>query len=328
MAVRTQCPRCKQTLSVPSKLAGSYLTCPRCQGRFWISKDSPADPSISDSVGLPSLGSQASPGYGGPAGSAASLTGTGGPLATPPLAVPPSRLPAGAASSSPSPLPAPTLAGPANPFPEPPRQYFPSVTPLAPVTSTVVTSVPLPYAEEAPNSTPAAPPQALKVARFVSADTAPSALKLAADGQLPQLQLQDSDDKGKGQGSSKPISPLVVIGVWVIAVALTVVIVMSANNDDASAASEKKKAAMRAIDEDLKKAVGRGELRPYQRLLRAARQANARGDVDAERQYLKQVLDLLHTESREVAGHLKKGISGTHKDDEELEEKILAMLDE
>ena len=52
MAVRTQCPRCKQPLSVPNKLAGSYANCPRCQGRFWISKDAPVDPSVSDSVNL------------------------------------------------------------------------------------------------------------------------------------------------------------------------------------------------------------------------------------------------------------------------------------
>ncbi len=51
MPVKTQCPRCKQPLSVPSKLAGSYANCPRCQGRFWISKDAPADAG-SDSVNL------------------------------------------------------------------------------------------------------------------------------------------------------------------------------------------------------------------------------------------------------------------------------------
>ena len=53
MAVRTQCPRCKQPLSVPNKLAGSYASCPRCQGRFWVSKDAPLDPSVSDSGGSP-----------------------------------------------------------------------------------------------------------------------------------------------------------------------------------------------------------------------------------------------------------------------------------
>ena len=36
MPVKTQCPRCKQPLAVPSKLVGSYANCPRCQGRFWI----------------------------------------------------------------------------------------------------------------------------------------------------------------------------------------------------------------------------------------------------------------------------------------------------
>ena len=74
MAVRTQCPRCKQPLSVPNKLAGSYASCPRCQGRFWVSKDAPLDPSVNDSVAVPS-------------GSTLSLTQA--PVATPPPSAPP-----------------------------------------------------------------------------------------------------------------------------------------------------------------------------------------------------------------------------------------------
>ena len=55
MACAAQCPRCQQPLSVPNKLAGSYANCPRCQGRFWISKDAPTDPSVNDSAGMPSV---------------------------------------------------------------------------------------------------------------------------------------------------------------------------------------------------------------------------------------------------------------------------------
>ena len=111
MAVRTQCPRCKQPLSVPNKLAGSYASCPRCQGRFWVSKDAPPDPPAGDSVGGPP---------------AATLTLTNAlPIATPPAAAG-TRLPRrhrfrrGSTSRSvtplapaPAPTPAPSLPVPA-----------------------------------------------------------------------------------------------------------------------------------------------------------------------------------------------------------------------
>ncbi len=155
MAVKTQCPRCKQPLSVPSKLAGSYANCPRCQGRFWISKDSPLDSSVSDSVSLSSSG--------------LTLTQVAAAQSAP-VAVPPSA----------------SQAAPA-----PPRAYFPSVTPLAPA--------PTRPQEPASAAGPAEPPPpARKVARLVSADAAESSLKIAPDGQLPNLQLQDVRQKGQG----------------------------------------------------------------------------------------------------------------------------------
>ena len=120
MAVRTQCPRCKQPLSVPNKLAGSYASCPRCQGRFWVSKDAPLDPSVSDSVGSPP---------------ASTLTLTEVPVATPPLAAPPGRPAPSPAAPFPARRPRRPIRAAAAPHaspPVPPRQYFPSVTPLAP----------------------------------------------------------------------------------------------------------------------------------------------------------------------------------------------------
>jgi hypothetical protein len=337
MAVRTQCPRCKQPLSVPNKLAGSYVTCPRCQGRFWVSKDSPADPSISDSVAMPSLSTLAST-----AGSAATP-----PVAIPPVATPPGRPPASTADSL-MPASAATVQ-----TTEPPRQHFPSVTPPAsvspgrlapalPVPSDEATNSsgnnktsknvpPLPFAEEAPASTPGAPPQALKVARLVSADTTQSSLKLAADGQLPHLQLQEDDKKTKGDGKSKSIPPAVMILVWVASVVISAVLVITLNTGESTVTTAKRKEALAVIEKDFSGDPARGSLLPYQRLLRQASQAHARGDFTAERQYYKQVLDLLHTAPRDgsgAVGHLQKGITGSQQNDDKLKEKILAVLEE
>jgi hypothetical protein len=299
MAVKTQCPRCKQPLSVPNKLAGSFASCPRCQGRFWVSKDAPLDPSVNDSAGLPS---------------ASTLT-----LTEVSAAIPPGR-----------PLP-PVLpgSGPAIPPPVPPRQYFPSVTPPAPVAPL---PVPLPPGDGSPAAPPVAPPQSRKVARLVSAEAAQSTLKLAADGQLPQLQLQEGDENDKRKGKSRSIPPLVMIGAWIFSVAITAAIVMINSGDGSSAITQEKAEAMTKIEEQFFGNPARGELLSYQRLLREAREARARGDFKAERHCYKQVLDLLHTEtwgsseSQVSRSRLEKGITGSRAHDQDLEKLILAVL--
>ncbi len=300
MAVRTQCPRCKQPLSVPNKLAGSYASCPRCQGRVWVSKDAPVDPALSDAVVAPAVGT---------------LTLTEAPVATPPIASPP--------------IVAPPATPPVAPPAPAPRQYFPSVTPLAPVPA--APPIPIPTVDGASTAPPAAPPQTRKVARLVTADTAQSTFKLAADGQLPHLQLQEGDGKDKGQGKSRSIPPLVMILAWVLSVAFTVAIVLVSNNgDDTGVTTEAKQEALLAIAKNFFGHPERGELLPYERLLREARQARVRHDSKAERQYYKQVLDLLHTEtwggsSRPGRG-LEKGITGSRDRDRELEQYILTIL--
>ena len=321
MAVRTQCPRCKQPLSVPNKLAGSYASCPRCQGRFWVSKDAPLDPSVSDSAGMPTV---------------STLTLTQVPVATAPVAMPPGRqMPASPASGPAATFSASAAASAVVPPQVPPRQYFPSVTPLAPASPAPSLPVPLPPVDAASGSPPAAPPQARKVARLVTADAAQSTFKLAADGQLPHLQLQEGDNKDKGQGKSRSIPPLVMILAWIVSVVLTVGIVIITSDDGSSGATtEKKKDAMANIEKQYFGNPARGELLPYQRLLREARQARARSDFKAEHQYYKQVLDLLHSETWGSAGaqpsrtRLEKGITGSRDHDRELEQLILTVLGE
>ena len=292
MAVKTQCPRCKQPLSVPNKLAGSYANCPRCQGRFWISKDAPLDSSVSDSVAMPS----------------GSITLT--------------QVPSGKAVPLARSAPAPLQAATDSSASLPPQPFFPSVTPPPPI----------PSPSSAAAGPPAAPPQARKVARLVSADTAQSSLKIAADGQLPNLQLQDLDKKQKGQGKSRSASPLVLVGVWVLSIVATVAIfVLPGANSGGSANTPEKADALRQIeDPQFFGDPSRGKLLPYQRLLREARQARAREDYKAERKYYQKVLDLLRTESPDGSqssdNRLGKGITGSRTNDRKLETLIITVL--
>ena len=73
--------------------------------------------------------------------------------------------------------------------------------------------------------------------------------------------------------------------------------VITNNDGSSSVTTQAKREALAEIEEQFFGNPARGELLPYQRLLREARQARARGDFKAERQYYKQVLDLLHTET-------------------------------
>ncbi len=204
--------------------------------------------------------------------------------------------------------------------PQAPPAYFPSIAP----------PVPIPSPQDAlAASPPTPPPQARKVARLVSADASDSTLKIAADGQLPNLQLQDIDEKDKGQGKARSIPPLVLIGVWAMSVVLTVAIFMAPGGSSESEMTQSKADAMRKIENEYFGDASRAVLLPYQRLLRAARQARAREDYQAERQYYKQVLDLLRTESHGESSsrsRVEKGVTGTRDHDRELEKLIITTL--
>lgn len=120
---------------------------------------------------------------------------------------------------------------------------------------------------------------------------------------------------------------------WIFSVASTIAIVwISNNNERSSVTTAAKQEALAAIEKDFFGNPARGELLPYQRLLREAVQARARKDLKGERHYYKQVLDLLHTETwdgssaRTAQNRLEKGITGSRDHDRELEQLILKVL--
>ncbi len=52
MAIKIDCPRCKQNLLVPNKKAGGYATCPRCAGRFWVPNNGAGDSPSTESIAV------------------------------------------------------------------------------------------------------------------------------------------------------------------------------------------------------------------------------------------------------------------------------------
>ena len=174
------------------------------------------------------------------------------------------------------------------------------------------------------------PPHARKVARLVTAEAAQSNLKLAADGQLPSLQLQDTGRKDKTQGKSKTVSPLVLVAAWMMSVVATVAIVVYSASDSSDVTTAEQEKALEIIQSEYFGNPAAGELRPYQIYLREAHQARCRGDHKAEYQYYKKVLDLLRGASRSEPSRagLEKGITGSRDHDRKLEQQILKILAE
>ena len=141
MAIKLDCPRCKQPLSVPNKKAGSYVNCPRCKGRFWVPKD--ADGRFVACGGAAAVPRAAAAGAAASGRRAASAGGRSlprrrraarrPPATAPPSAAPPPAAAAGVPSAAAA---APPAAGcPAPPAPRrrsPPAARWPASSPPRP----------------------------------------------------------------------------------------------------------------------------------------------------------------------------------------------------
>lgn len=264
MSIRTTCPRCKQPLAIPHKLAGGYVNCPRCEGRFWVNKDAGDGP-----IQPPA------------------------PPPPPPVgALPPVGRPFQAVQDG---LEKPSYTG--GPPIAPPVQVMPP------------------------------PSTSRKVAKLVSADSAVSNFTLAADGQLPHLQLDEGEDKPKAEQPARTIHPAVLFTLLAVSVVVSIGVVLWPSSGSAPPASATDKAKARAFIRDNffgGGALTGGELAPYQIMLREAQQAHSRGDRRIERLYYHKVLELLRAES---TGRTK-GLTGSHARDKELEQRLVTLLSE
>jgi hypothetical protein len=175
---------------------------------------------------------------------------------------------------------------------------------------------------------------ARKVARLVTAESAPSNMLLAADGQLPHLRLVESSKKDSASGKGKAVNPLVVFAAVILSCGLSVSIVLLDNGEESSGVRSRRKAE--AVQEIEEKFYGTPPLANYQIWLREAHNAQARHDFKAEEEFYRKVLDKLRMESKAAgqatsvgATEMERGITGSRANDRKLEELIItAMSDE
>ena len=162
------------------------------------------------------------------------------------------------------------------------------------------------------------------MARFITADSAESKLTIAADGQLPELQLQEGDKKDKTDADEQTgINPLVLFGLITLSVVMSIAMAMwDPGSEDAQARREKDDARKVIALDYFHNLDPEQPLERYQELLRDARRAYARGDFKTERRRYREVLDLLRVERKPG----EKGVTGSHERDRELQDQITILL--
>jgi DNA-directed RNA polymerase subunit RPC12/RpoP len=315
MAIKIDCPRCKQNLLVPSKKAGGYVNCPRCSGRIWVAKDATGSGLQLEATSV-AAGEARVPQHDSGAvvpTTPAAVGSSPAPLYGLPELPPDQSMPASV------PVAPPVVAAPSagSPAAQPPwTRPAPSISMQA--------YVPKPAAASPQPPPPPAPKSARKVARLITAEAAQCSLKPAADGQLPDLQLQEREQDDKSGTQSKGVNPLVLLGALLLCSVMSAVAVF-VNLDSGDSASDGQKDAARQYIEQYYFGGGNldsGELKPYQYHLREARRAHSRGDRKAEEKQYRIVLDMLHSER---AKH-DRGLTGSLTDDKKLEIPIRTIL--
>ena len=291
MAVKTDCPRCKAHLQVPNKLVGGYVNCPQCKGRLWVAKTAPTDATPVDMIGLAS-GDSATERRAAPAAQPSAPPGS-----------PPIR---SAPGTTAGPLPAGFVGAPAEAG-SPPRK--------AASGSLRVQAPPVP---------PPAPAQK-RVARLVTAEAADSTLRLAADGKLPELALEETTSQ-RQETKAKAVNPLFLFIVLSVSIVFSVLFVLVDWGPSKASLLQKKAAMRQKIEEQYfgSENIDNKDLEPYQRLLRDAQRAHTRGEYMMERRKYRRVMEML----REERGSLEKGLTGSRTRDKELEEALSALLTE
>lgn len=159
------------------------------------------------------------------------------------------------------------------------------------------------------------------VAKFITDRPGEMLVRLGEDGHLPELALQEAAaPKTTKQKEGAQGNPALVYG----ALGFSLLASMAMMFLEPETFDERRTTKASARQAIVKKYIGdeKGPTKPYQRLLREAELANARGDFNSERSAYFAVLNLLNAEDRNP--HI--GITGDLDDDEQLRGHLAVLL--
>ncbi len=321
MPLRVTCPECSKELNAPDELAGKMVACPRCQKQFPVKGGVQVanqanvfppgfEPASASAPTPPPPPAAAQPAGSTPAGAAKFILPAADPPQTPPAS--------GQKASNPPPVP-----------PTPPRTTAPPSPPQQPRTT----------------PTPADPPaesttvrrrrdmergsgkRSLQQATFITAAPVETNVPLGADGKLPDLHLTEEKQKDD-TAEEKPRSPLLVIAALTISVGMSVLMLVF-DFESTAAPVRSKEVYRQDLVEHYTQPTDGGELKPYQKNLRAALQAHNRGDSRIEKIYLRRVLDMMEAEDVSPTRGITGKAQGEYPaSDEHLRSTISQLLRE
>jgi hypothetical protein len=158
------------------------------------------------------------------------------------------------------------------------------------------------------------------VARLIRAETAVSSLRLADDGEFPELHLHEATavSAARSGASLPPLATILLVG---LSVAASVAVWFVFDDPASSAGSAQKQAARAAIEKDFFAEMDGLPHYPYQVRLREAQRTHLRGDYRQERELYRQVLGMLRAERKP-----ETGVTGGPGRDEELERHLIILL--
>ena len=166
------------------------------------------------------------------------------------------------------------------------------------------------------------------VARFITDQIGDPLVKLGEDGHFPELQLIEELDGKEASHAAQPpknSSPVLLIAAFCCSVGLSLALLFV--DIESFGSSGQKKAVARHV---LSAFYGNGAapLQPYQKALRAARNAASQGHTVLERQRYREVLELLRSEDKNPITGLTSLDRGAQDQFAQLTNKQLDLLGE
>lgn len=177
-----------------------------------------------------------------------------------------------------------------------------------------------------PAGRPAPPGTGKKVARLILTQTAEPAWKLAPDGSLPSLHLQENTTTEKTRETKRTTNPL-LLAILLSGSVLTSLALLFVDTGPTTrgSAEEKERARQELAAEYYSNLNPNAPLAEYQRLLREAHWAHSRGEYKRERELYRRVLLLLYAERGRDS---YTGLTGSRSRDQRLEELLRILLKE
>ena len=132
-----------------------------------------------------------------------------------------------------------------------------------------------------------------QTAKFLESPTVPNTVCLGADGKLPELALESSDDAPSGEATSASSNPWIFYSVLAFSLLSSVGMLLIDVEGHHDALSQNREAARQELANYYGSANGPTE--PYQRLLREALVEQSQGNTEAARRRYRQVMQMLNS---------------------------------